>query len=285
MTRTRTWIAGLAALLVLLGWLHGADTGAQAQAIPTATPVQIDLFQAVPAAQQANATATLTRTPTPVGPVQIEAKGTSNVRSLPDPGSELLGQVRPGEYYNAIRRYYHWIEFQFDAAPNKRGWIFDELITIHGDPNSLPSVTSLDDPGAGAVDLDATVTELSVTMTPGGLLTATALARTSPALAQPGASTGNAPQAVQIEGIDAVNSTQEVTPRVVLPTYTYPPGVAAFAPTAAPSENPDAAPTATLSAVSTLTSLLPAGNLPPIVPILGLAALGLLGLVVSALRR
>lgn len=282
----RQWILALAVLAVLSLWLVQARADAPAQNFPTATPAQVDLFQSVPAAQQANLTATPTRTPTPLGPVQIESLGVSNVRSQPDPNSELLGQVRPGEYYNAIRRYYQWIEFQYDPAPNKRGWIFDELITIHGDPNSIPSVTSLDDVGAESVNLDATVTGAAVTMTPGSLLTATALARTSPALADAisagGATQG--PRTMQIQGIDAANSTEQATQRVVLPTYTYPPGVAAFAPTLEPAQSASDGATPTDLPDETVSSLLPS-SFPPIVPIVGLAALGLLGLLVSLFRR
>jgi hypothetical protein len=288
---TRHWMLMLATLAVLSLWIAQARADAPAQTFPTSTPVQVDLFQSVPGAQQANATATVTRTPTPLGPVQIESLGVSNVRSQPDPSSELLGQVRPGEYYNAIRRYYQWIEFQYDPAPTKRGWIFGELVQIHGDPNSIPSVTSLDDVGAESANIDATVTGAAITMTPGGLLTQTALARTSPALANAVATGGVSSSAatqggftVQIDGIDQVNSTEQATQRVALPTYTYPPGVAAFAPTVEPTLDPAEITTPTDLPDQTITSVLPS-SFPPIVPIVGLAALGLLGLVVSLFRR
>ncbi len=287
---TRQLTLMLAVLAALSLWIVQARADAPAQNFPTSTPVQVDLFQSIPGAQQSNATATPTRTATPLGPVQIESLGVSNVRALPDPASELLGQVRPGEYYNAIRRYYQWIEFQYDPAPARRGWIFGELVQIHGDPDSIPSVTSLDDIGAEAANIDATVTGAAVTMTPGSLLTQTALARTSPALAN-AAATGGAAVAVtsgaftmQIEGIDAANSTEQATQRVALPTYTYPPGVAALAPTAEPTLDPSSAATPTNLPDETFTSLLPS-SLPPLVPIIGLAALGLLGLLVSILRR
>ncbi len=178
---------------------------------------------------------------------------------------------------------------QYDPAPTKRGWIFGELVKIHGDPNSIPSVTSLDDVGAESANIDQTVTGAAVTMTPGGLLTATALARTSPALAN-AVATGSAagvtegPRTLQIEGIDAANSTEQTTPRVALPTYTYPPGIAAFAPTLEPSQSASDGATPTDLPDETFTSLLPS-SFPPIVPIVGLAALGLLGLLVSLFRR
>src|SRR5215213_2671397 len=170
----------LIALLALAG-VHMAFAGNPAQDFPTATPAQVDLFNAVPAAQELVATSTLTRTPTPPGPVQLEAKDIANVRALPDQTSERLGEIRAGTRYNIIRQYFHWIEFQYDQSPNQRGWVFDELVNFIGDQGSIQQVESLDATSASNFSFDTTATGLALTETPGGLLTATALARTNPA--------------------------------------------------------------------------------------------------------
>lgn len=256
------------ALVLALGVLRSIQAEPELQVGPTATPASIDLQNAVPQAQQLNATLTPTRTPTPVGPVQIEAIENANVRAIPDTAGDLLGQIRPGEFYNVIRQYYSWIEFQYDPAPSRRGWVFGELVNIIGDPNSIVQVTSLDEPAEGVPDVAATVTGAALTQTPGGLLTATFLARSSPV-----------PPIGIIPGSTAQGpATLEVGNQQALPTYTFPPGMIALAPTEAPSavtQTPEMAPLS-----------IPAGDsIPPIAPIVGLAALALLGFIISSIRR
>lgn len=232
---------------------------------PSATPAQVDLFDVVPTQVPFEVESTPTRTPTPLGIAQLEALQAANVRAAPDPEAELLGQIRPGEYYNVIRRYYRWIEFQYDQTETRRGWVFDELVTIIGDESVIPSVESLDESVSAVDDFNATATALGITQTPGALLTATAQAR-------PGTGSG----ALQSEfSIDQI--TQEVLVDEVLPTFTYPPGIIAAAPT-------ESASTATAENSTSLSFSAP-GSLPPVVPIALLGALGLIGLLVSYFRE
>jgi hypothetical protein len=240
------------------------------QTFPTATPAQVDLFANAPAAvDEAGETATPTRTATPQGPVQIEAKEMANVRAQPDQNSERLGEIRSGEFYTVIRRYYRWIEFQFDAAPNHRGWVFDELVNIIGDPNAILVVESLDATAPPVEGFFASATGEAITQTPGGLLTATALARTPNPSSQSSITTSNrgAPFELTEEAAQA------------LPTFTYPPGMVALAPT--PRTEAPATPTEDRSALRAVET----GHIPPIVPIVALGGLGLLGLLISAVRR
>ncbi len=160
-----------------------------------------------------------------------------------------------------LGRYYRWLQFQFDTSPSGRGWVFDELVNITGDENSIPDLSVEALPTANPSIEAATQTAAAITQTPGGLLTATAQSRF---IALPTDSFGNGGQTQNDE--------------VVLPTFTYPPNLVAQAPTDSaltviPTTSPESAP------LSVPT------NVPPIVPILLLGAGGILGLVVSALRR
>jgi hypothetical protein len=262
-------------VLLALAGVHMAFAGNPAQDFPTATPAQVDLLNAAPAAQELVATSTLTRTPTPPGPVQLEAKDTANVRALPDQTSERLGEIRAGTQYNIIRQYFHWIEFQYDQSPNQRGWVFDELVNIIGDQASIQQVESLDATSASNFSFDTTATGLALTETPGGLLTATAIARTNPApasTAQPGV--------VEVGTISSSGITEVATQRVALPTFTYPPGIVAFAPTQGTAEA--IAPTDTAGGRPLISD---STGIAPIVPIVALAGLGLVGLVIGSIRR
>lgn len=267
--------AGWAAVLLVaaVALLHNVNAKTLAQGGPTSTPAPVDLSGLAQPTQQFGPTITPTRTPTPQGPVQLEALDNANVRGAPDTAGELLGQIRPGEYYNVIRRYYSWIEFQYDPAPSRRGWVFGELVRFIGDESAIPSVDSLDATIEGAPDIDATSTALAITGTPGGLLTATAQARGDGAPAQGfGVSTPDPdnPQA----GVPAeINSP-------VLPTFTYPPGIVPLRPT----DNPLATQaTPTLEPSPRIADVVPA--IPPLTPVVALAGLGLLGFLISAIKR
>lgn len=265
----------MAAVLLLVGIAAHMVVAEEAeQGAPTATPAQVDLFNAVPAAEQFGDTPTPTRTATPIGPVQVEALEAANVRGDPDPEGALLGQIRPGEFYNVIRQYYRWIEIQFDAAPNRRGWVFEDLVRVIGDAGAIAQVESLSATVEGAPDLNSTSTQAALTQTPGGLLTATAIARTNPVPAL----------AVQQFDIDAPDSSApvELTEEAIsaaLPTFTYPPGIIALAPTE-PAAQPDI-PTEAVSRAARPTD----GGIPPLLPIAVLGGLGLLGLMISSVRR
>lgn len=274
MQLSRHWGAFLTAVAVAMSALSGARADIAAQGLPTDTPAAVDLSGAVPAAQQFGPTETPTRTPTPPGPVQLEAVQIANVRANPDLEAALVGEIRPGEFYNVIRRYYRWIEFQYDPAPTRRGWVFDELVRIIGDESSVPSVTSLDEQVEGMPDVDATSTALAITATPGGLLTATAQAR-----AQTTQEPGQIGFVTPESGNNLIPMTAEPLSGAPLPTFTYPPGILPMAPTAA---------TAEVEAAPTDVAPRPASSgtvIPPILPIVALAGLGMLGLLVSAFRR
>lgn len=233
-----------------------------AQELVTSTPVRIDIPTESGPAIEVVATVTATRTPTQSA-VVLEAKpdaGSVNVRSEPDIESDRLGTIQAGEFYIVLGRYFRWIQFQFDTSPTGRGWVFDELVTLTGDESSIPDLSVEALPTEDPAIVGATQTQEAVTLTPGGLLTATAQSRFLD-LPTEGANEG---------GAAAENS-------VALPTFTVPPALAVV-PTDdlfldQPTTSPESAPINVPS------------NVPPIVPIILLAAGGVLGLVVSSLRR
>jgi hypothetical protein len=229
--------------------------------VPTETPAEINLQPAV----QAQATTDLggpteTRTPTPLGVALLEAKEFANVRAEPSTEAAQLGTIRVGETYNVIGRYVSWIQFEYRDSPTGRGWVFGELVNLSGNTENIPEI----DPFAGQTAVDdisagATQTQGVLTQTPGGVLTATLAA-----------------QQLSLPGV--VTATLEGT-RAVLPTFTYPPGMVALAPTAGAAETTSEGNTQTVTQTPT------SDGVPPLVPIVLLGAAGLLGLAISSLRR
>lgn len=233
--------------------------------VPTETPAQINLSPVTQAAGEPlnPDVPTPTWTPTPQGIALLEAKEFANVRSEPSTESAQLGTIRLGEQYNVIGRYVSWLEFEFPSSPTGRGWVYGELVNLSGNVDGIPEI----DPYAAETQLDsaasnATATQNAITQTPGGVLTATVISREQPSS---GAAT---PTQLGIAEM--------------LPTFTYPPGMVAIAPTAGGALTTDSTDTASTQPPVPITS---GEALPPIVPIVVLGGLGLLGLAVGALRR
>jgi hypothetical protein len=235
----------------------------QAQDAPTATPAVISLSPAAPAPEAISpAEATPTRTPTPLAAALLEARELANVRADPSLDGDKLGEIRAGETYNVIGRYARWIQFEYPPSPNGRGWVYDELVTITGDAAAIPELDLAAQPTDDPFADSATQTQQAITQTPGGLLTATAVSREIPA---PGAG-----------GIVSTTVSDELT-QAFLPTFTYPPGIVALAPT------PGVAP-ALERTDNPATPSAPDG-FPPLLPIVVLGGVGLIGLAISAVRR
>ncbi len=235
---------------------------------PTATPIQINLSPVAPAQVQDNSNPGLptpTWTQTPPGVAILEAKDFANVRADPSTDSAQLGTIHAGEKYNVIGRYVSWIEFQFNSSPTGKGWVFGDLVNLTGNLDNIPNIDPYADGSAGAgIDPNAansTATQSILTQTPGGVLTATAISQLL------------APAGTSVAATDS--GTREIEP-----TFTFPPGMVAIAPTqGAPL------PTDPATGQTPLTSPDDGNVVPPIVPILVLGGLGILGLAVSALRR
>jgi hypothetical protein len=250
---TRFWkVFGVALVLAVLQSTVTAQP-------PTATPAPLNLSTVAPQEGEEVQNATSTWTATPEGQIMIEARDFANVRSEPDPNAAQLGQIRSGEQYPATGRYFEWIQFQFDA--NRRAWVFGQIVDVTGDVNSLPEIGVAVEPIVPVEGAGETQTMAAVTQTPGGVLTATAVARQN-----------------FVSGDLPANAGSTQSLGSVLPTFTYPPDMIAIAPT--PGGSVIVATESTAPLIDTES-----GELPPIVPILVLGGMGLLGLAISSLRR
>lgn len=244
-----------------------------AQSLVTATPVQIFLPTAtIPEVQQE---VTPTFTPTTqieqvgaVTGVTLEARtdsGAVNVRSEPDPNAEILGTINSGATYPVTGRYFRWIQFRYERTGSGLAWVFDGLVNLTGDVATIPEIDPFAVPTADPFIVNATQTASIITLTPGA---AAIIAVTSGTPLR----TNDDPAVLGGEG------------NVPLPTYTYPPEIIAAAPTQSRSDN-DLGETATTNTESISPSPSASGDIAPIIPIALLGGLGLLGLLLSALRR
>jgi len=260
-------------LIVILGCLFFLGLAASsahhptaAQELVTATPARGNFPTLAPPPIQGVNTETPTFTPTVPGRAVLEAKadaGDVNVRSEADIGSDIIGTIRAGDQYPVLGKYFRWYQFQFDLAPAGRGWVFDELVNIVGDPATIPDLSVEALPTDDPVIVGATQTQLALTQTPGGILTATENSRL---VVIPGST-------VEANNAGAADSENGIP----LPTFTFPPDLIAATPVDLSLITP--------TPMTSLTTISVSDGVPPIVPIVVLGGFGLLGLFVSSLRR
>jgi hypothetical protein len=191
--------------LVAAGLVFGsARMSAQAETDSTATPVSVSLPQStVPSVTPSQSTTgvPVTSEAFPQG-VLLEARegaGEVNVREDPDPDARMVGAIRTGTQYPVIARYFRWIQFEFPVSPTSTGWVFDELVTLVGDEAIIPEY----EPGTA----ESTVTDDLSGQTQESYATGTLRELTAP---------------VATSEVTA----QQVQSVAVLPTYTYPAGLA-----------------------------------------------------------
>ncbi|MEZ4666954.1 MAG: SH3 domain-containing protein [Anaerolineae bacterium] len=241
-----------------------------AQNIATSTPVQASIPSPLPIIAT-EVTPTLVveteRSPTPAGPVMLEALTEANVRSQPDPDSERLGTIRAGDQYVVLGRYFRWIRFQYNQTAGGVGWVFDELVNIIGDENSITDLSEVESPSQ---DVNVTQTVAILDQTPGGVQTATAGVNVLPL-----------PVATQDGSAVSSSSQLPVAPQV-LPTYTFPSNLPALIPTNVSYGISELDVNATSTPVT--TDFVFPSTIPPILPVLVLGALGILGLVIASSR-
>ncbi len=242
------------------------------QTIPTATPVQVSLPTPLPIiptnSQDVNSnTSLVTRSPTPEGSALLEAITEANVRSQPDPESDRLGTIRNGDTYTVLGRYYRWYEFQYNQSPSGTGWVFDDLVKVTGNVSGIADLTlGTSTPDVNAEQANSTL--VALTQTPGGILTATAGVGALPLPIESGSNTGTSNLAIA-----------SPTP---LPTYTAPPNLGS-APASDQSIDGTLIPNSTANPQN-LDITIPS-RIPPILPILVLGGAGILGLIITSLRK
>jgi hypothetical protein len=246
--------AALGGLALLIGWAGAAWAAPNLQFTATPAPVSLPTISPTPAEV---ITSTPTRTPTPPGPALAEAlEGATNVRASPNIEGDLLGQIYPGDLYPVQGRSEggvegaRWLRIEYPNSPTGLAWVFEQVVKLSGNVDQIPDIPVSTEPTIDANQVGATQTVEGLALTPGALATATA-----DAIIFGAAISGSPLPPVETAG--------------PLPTFTYPATIAG---------------PATPGATSTRGSETQEG-LPPIIPIVALAAVGSFGLLVSLLRR
>lgn len=235
------------------------------------TPVTVQLSTSTPlpllggGASSPLSSPTPSPTETPIGGAQLEALTESNVRSEASTEAARLGVIVPGEKYLIMGRYFRWLQFRYPNSPSGLAWIYDELVTITGDPSLIPDL-SVAPPTPDPETVGATRTAEAILAVPGGDMTATAGARF---LEGP----------VSVDGsLSQEESRLNPEGQTRLPTFTP---VAAVSELVALSA---VVPTATRES-NFIDRTVNRGVMPPIFPIAALMGFGMLGLVASFMRR
>jgi len=235
-----------------------------AQQGPTPLPLNINTATPEPTATPFATPVPPTPTPTDQGVPQLVVpveSGAINVRTEPDPEAAILGQINAGEQYEVIGQFFQWYQLRYDLSPNGTAYVFGGLVDIIGDQSLIVDLTvATPGPTLDSSSVDATSTFEALAQTPGFDLTLTA----SVIELEPPSGFSSDPQAQASAGAP-----------VLLPTFTFPPNLVAGAPTGA------AEPTPTNRRIDIANS----EGLAPIVPIVLLASLGVIGLLLSTLRR
>ncbi len=273
----RKWLHHMIAFIVLILPVYGFMTSADdqiAQVFPTSTPAPVFLPTATlpPTAGLPQPTLAPTFTPQAEVAVSLQAReeaGSVNVRADADPEADEVGRIVYGDFYPILGRYFRWLQISFDSSPSGVGWVYDELVEIVGDEASIPDLTQITIPTVDPSINAPTQTYEALLQTPGAFETVTAGARV---LEAPSAA-NSVPGSINPQDVGA-NPIVEI-----LPTFTYPANLVGQVPTTNPLVESTAIGTSS-SVPSTNGS-----SVAPILPIAILISAGLLGLLVSSIRR
>ncbi len=79
-----------------------------------------------------------------VAAVSLVADEAINVRFGPGVDYPRIGRLQPGLSYRVISRHtlYPWLLIEFPDAPDRAGWVFQDVVRITGDLASLPVITA-----------------------------------------------------------------------------------------------------------------------------------------------
>jgi len=259
-SRRRLLALILTGLLLLasgsIAWASLGDSEPEAARAAQTTPTAVQLQFPTPTATAGPPTDTPTRTPTSQGRPVVEAiSNETNVRAAADINAVRLGLIFPGTTYPVIGKSFNWYLIEFPESPTGSAWVYRDVVRLTGDEALIPELTEEEIPAVDPAFVSAQETAQFVSATPGAIATLTAQVQLTP--------TGVFTPAPGEEGTEALD------PDAPRPTFTSPPY------TNTPIVIPKAAADASTSP----------GGLAPIVPILALAALGLMGLLVGLFRR
>ena len=248
-------------ILILCVLLLGNLLSYSASAQVTNTPVSVRITTNTPVPTvPLVVTDAPTRTPTPLGPIVARIKPdfiSQNAYTLPELESEALGTLKEDTPYVVVARYFRWLRIQYDER--RFGWIFDDYVDLIGDTTAIEEFDPYLEATAEVVD-DGRIIDAPTSVS--GVV----VVDVTPA-----------------EGDDA-NTTVQI---FALPTFTYPPNVDVNAVAVQPTREPQVLITSTPvpDTIPELVEDVLQNGVPPFVPIVGLGAIGLLGLLLSLLRR
>ena len=69
----------------------------------------------------------------------------TNIRSGPGTMFEVIGKLVPGQQYAVTGKDRDWLQLGVDGKP---AWVFSTLVTLDGDPGSIPNLISSPSPGS-----------------------------------------------------------------------------------------------------------------------------------------
>ena len=228
------------------------------------TPVAVILPEATqPPTLAVFLTATPTFTPTAALPsVFLEGAlppSELNVRDFPENGA-YLGSLVPGQRYPITGVYFSWLQFEYPAGVDGKGWIYAPTVRVFGNVNEVAQI----DPNAVliVVENDETATAAARFLIPGVAETATAEARI-----------------LVVPTLDPADGSLSGFP----PTFTAPAEIVARVPTQQPDNT--LSPTPQPDVLEQAVGVVVQRSLPPITSILVLGGLGVLGIAIGLLRR
>lgn len=230
------------------------------------TPVPAVLPEAtLPPTNSVALSPTPTFTLTPEAPAVVleaaAAPGDINVRDFPDVSGTYLGSLEAGRQYTVTGVYFQWIQFEYPDSETGYAWVYRDLVQIIGDEALVPVVDPNIVPTEDSPEQIGTATAQALLQTPEFAETATAQARV----------------------VELPTEDEAVGADGFLPTYTPPADRVPLQSTEA-----EAAADVTEEPPDVLDSVVDrvlSGQLPPMVPIVALLGAGLLGVLISLVRR
>ncbi|MEM9950921.1 MAG: hypothetical protein AAF846_04935 [Chloroflexota bacterium] len=193
--------------------------------------------------------------------VSIAAPGTAIIRDFPESGANI-GVLQDGIEYQVLGQYFSWYQIQVNTAPNGVAWAYIEDVRVSGNFDEIPFINPESQPAQLSAQDIATQTAQALFQTPGFAETATAESRLLEVPQE--TPTGNSPD----------NR---------LPTFTPPADLVPLRPTTLPNAQPT--PILDNQLVKTTIESIAEGNIPPILPVVGLAIVGVLGLLLASIRN
>lgn len=253
-------------IIIVLLLFAGSISQSLAQPRITDTPVPVQLpTNAPPPTDVLLLTPTPTTTVTEEPAIRLVAAAASadiNVRDLPDVLGNRLGSLEQEREYIVTGRYFSWYQFEYGSSSSGLAWVFGDLVEIIGDNTQIPIIDPFAVPTSVPTEDAEGATATALILTPGAIETATAQTRLIDLPTQAG------------DAVDASNPFP--------PTFTPPPDVVARDQALQDGLQPTA--TATPNLIQQTVTVVGSGEIPPVVPIVGLFVFGLLGLIVALIR-